>query len=365
MSFLSDLRRSARHHKVPFVSALLRSFWLYLGGKFSRKEILRYGLFVPAIAARYPVLISKERSLTCLHAMNPLEEQHLTEDKDEFYRYCQVRELPVPETYGWAIDGRRYDAAGNRIEDAGEWQTYLASVLPEDFIVKDRAGAYGSGFRTFRRSGTVFLAAGSARSLGIEDLTSAIESTNGAGNYILQERLFDVDALTCLAGRRGLQTLRITTILEKDGQVSVLFYFFKILAGLHDADNFAMGTSGNLVAYGDRQDGVLRGAVGIHECGSGTTVFTAHPQTGVAFDGFRVPQWAEAVELVKQAQRCFPMLPTLGWDVALTADGPRIIEANSRWDPPLFAPFLMTAEDWQRIFGSPGATRAATRYVAE
>jgi hypothetical protein len=352
VSFVRDLRQAARHYKVPFVSALLRSIGLYLRGQFSRKEIIRYGLFVPAIAARYPVLISKERSLACLQAMNPLEEQHRTEDKDEFYRYCQSRELPVPETYGWTIDGRKYDAVGKRIQDAGEWQAYLAAVLPDDFIVKDRAGAYGSGFRTFRRSGTGFLAAGSARILAIGDLASTIEPNVAAGDFILQERLFDVDALTRLAGRRGLQTLRITTMLEKNGRVSVLFYFFKVLAGVQDADNFSMGTSGNLVAYGDREDGILRGAIGIHACGSGTTVFTAHPQTGVAFDGFPIPLWHEAVELVKQAQRCFPMLPTLGWDVALTADGPRIIEANSRWDPPLFAPFLLTAEDWQRIFGS-------------
>jgi hypothetical protein len=54
---------------------------------------------------------------------------------------------------------------------------------------------------------------------------------------------------------------------------------------------------------------------------------------------------------VTGAQRCFAELPTLGWDIALTGDGPVIIEANSRWDPPLYAPFLMSDEAWQRIFG--------------
>ena len=57
------------------------------------------------------------------------------------------------------------------------------------------------------------------------------------------------------------------------------------------------------------------------------------------------------MELVKSAQRRFPMLPTLGWDVALTDAGPRIIEANARWDPPLFLPFVMSAENWHMIFG--------------
>ncbi len=45
------------------------------------------------------------------------------------------------------------------------------------------------------------------------------------------------------------------------------------------------------------------------------------------------------------------MLPILGWDVALTDEGPRIIEANARWNPPLYAPFLMSGADWRTIFG--------------
>jgi hypothetical protein len=112
-----------------------------------------------------------------------------------------------------------------------------------------------------------------------------------------------------------------------------------------------MGTTGNLIAYGDQDAGILRGAVNIHECGSGMKVVEAHPETGVAFDGFRLPFWSDAVELVTGAQRYFAELPTLGWDIALTGDGPAIIEANSRWDPPLYAPFLMSDEAWQRIFG--------------
>ncbi len=69
------------------------------------------------------------------------------------------------------------------------------------------------------------------------------------------------------------------------------------------------------------------------------------------FDGFALPHWSEAIDLAKAGQRCFPMLPTLGWDVALTDAGPRIVEANARWDPPLYAPFLMSAEHWTAMFG--------------
>lgn len=146
--------------------------------------------------------------------------------------------------------------------------------------------------------------------------------------------------------------MRVTTLLEKDGQVSILFYMVKILAGAQDSDNFSMGTSGNLIAYGDRDAGCLRAAINVHHCGAGMIEVVAHPGTGIAFDGFPLPFWQEAMDLVKTCQQCFSMLPTLGWDIALTAEGPKIIEANCRWDPPLYAPFLMSDADWQRTFGA-------------
>ena len=48
--------------------------------------------------------------------------------------------------------------------------------------------------------------------------------------------------------------------------------------------------------------------------------------------GWRAPFWAEALNLVRQAHReAFPLFATLGWDVAITQDGPLLIEANSGW----------------------------------
>jgi hypothetical protein len=324
---------------------------LYLFGQFSRKEIIGYALFVPSISARMPVLISKERSLAKLSRFNPPAYQHLTESKDEFYKICRKNNLPIPETYGWTQDGRRYDANGDLIEDARAWEEYLSDHLPEDFIVKDRDGAYGSGFGAFHRAEESFQPMEGGGTHDIRALTQVFSSAGGASGIIIQKRLFDAPPLTVLSGRRGLQTMRINTLLHDDGRVSILFYMIKILASNTISDNFSMGTTGNLIAYGDQDAGILRGAVNIHECGSGMKVVDAHPETGVAFDGFRLPFWSDAVELVTGAQRCFAELPTLGWDIALTGDGPVIIEANSRWDPPLYAPFLMSDEAWQRIFG--------------
>ena len=95
---------------------------LYSTGKFSRKEIIGFGLFVPSIVAKMPVLISKERSLALLGHLNPPDLQHLTESKDEFYAICREQGLPIPETYGWTCEGRPFDADGNPVDGIGAWR---------------------------------------------------------------------------------------------------------------------------------------------------------------------------------------------------------------------------------------------------
>jgi len=356
LGFVNGIRRACPAYGVGLPGALLRALGMYAFSAFSRKEIVGYGLFVPSIANALPVLISKERSLAKLGALNPPALQHLTENKDEFHLVCARHSLPVPATYGWTIDGAPHDSDGTRFESATAWASHLATRLPPEFIVKDRAGAYGSGFRAFERTGDAFVALDDGARFDANALAQLLSGPSGS-DLIVQERLFDHPNLATLSGRRGLQTARINTLLSDVGRVDLLFFMFKVLAGHTFSDNFSMGTTGNLIAFGDLEQGMLRGAVTLHACGSGMARIAYHPGTGLAFDGVQLPWWPEALELVRRAQRCFPQLPTLGWDVALTEKGPVIIEANARWDPPTYAPFIMAPEHWQSIFGSRHASK--------
>lgn len=54
-----------------------------------------------------------------------------------------------------------------------------------------------------------------------------------------------------------------------------------------------------------------------------------HPATGVSFRGFEVPYLDEAAELVKKAAMVLPQVGYIGWDVAITENGPAIIEGNN------------------------------------
>lgn len=76
---------------------------------------------------------------------------------------------------------------------------------------------------------------------------------------------------------------------------------------------------------------------------------TAHPDSGFVFDGFELPYYREAVEMTCKAHQYFYGLCSIGWDVAISEDGPTILECNVLWG----AEFLQSKdirlkENWNR-----------------
>lgn len=67
-----------------------------------------------------------------------------------------------------------------------------------------------------------------------------------------------------------------------------------------------------------------------------TRQFEHHPDTGVAFGSIVVPFWAEVKELVRRGARAMAPLRSLGWDIAVTPNGPMVIETNAAWAPEVF-----------------------------
>ena len=57
-----------------------------------------------------------------------------------------------------------------------------------------------------------------------------------------------------------------------------------------------------------------------------------HPDTNIQFSDFLVPQFEEAKQLCIKAHKVFNSIHSIGWDVAVTENGPCLIEGNDNWE---------------------------------
>ena len=56
--------------------------------------------------------------------------------------------------------------------------------------------------------------------------------------------------------------------------------------------------------------------------------FIKHPDTATIIPGFEIPEWDKVLLLVKEASKLIPEVSLVGWDIAISAYGPTIVEVN-------------------------------------
>ena len=59
--------------------------------------------------------------------------------------------------------------------------------------------------------------------------------------------------------------------------------------------------------------------------------YTRHPASGAYLPGFQVPFWPALTACVYRAMDRVPGMGYVGWDIAVTPDGPELIEGNWHW----------------------------------
>ena len=91
-------------------------------------------------------------------------------------------------------------------------------------------------------------------------------------------------------------------------------------------DNWAKGG----LIVGVDNDGNLQ-EYGYYKPGYGTKT-DKHPDTGVIFKGINIPFFEESLEKTKQFHSKLNHIHSIGWDVAITGDGPVFIEGNDSWE---------------------------------
>ncbi len=176
-----------------------------------------------------------------------------------------------------------------------------------DFFAKTPGSFGGIGVRKVRLDGA--------------DVEALYQELMANKQYLVEQTICQHPEMNRLCSS-SVNTLRITTVVSDRGNVHVLYALLRIGSGDLEVDNISSGGMYTLLSPdGEITHPAFRDkTVSCHEI---------HPATGTRLLGFRVPYFREAVALCCQAATVEPRLRYIGWDVAITENGPVLVEGNN------------------------------------
>ena len=151
------------------------------------------------------------------------------------------------------------------------------------------------------------------------DTAAFLKRVKGKGVCIIEETVVQHEEMARLYPG-SVNTVRIATMLGEKAE-GIVYAFLRIGNG-RVMDNV---DAGGMAARVDLETGVLNSLAADkkgHE-------FSSHPLTGTQITGFQLPYFKEAKEMCLQAMRVVPQVRFVAWDVAITPEGPTLIEGNS------------------------------------
>ena len=140
--------------------------------------------------------------------------------------------------------------------------------------------------------------------------------------YLVQEFVYqhkDIDKFN----PSTLNTIRLVTFLAK-GKYRYLGAMFR--CGTSNKECIDNASNGGIFV-GINDDGTLKDTGYFLKAKSSKI----HPTSKIKFEGYQLPMYKEVIDLALKYHAYFPGLKSLGWDIAITENGPIIIEINVGW----------------------------------
>ena len=329
-ALLSDIPRIDIPKNLNLALSVKRSVLLLLceilalwrgPGKLAPQEYFYYRLWDPLISTENKQRFVGKRAQHLMHlACNSQYWYSTAADKILFHTIMSSTAMPVPELIAISARNRMVIGIPNLI-DVDALVTFLRNPEIYPLFMKEVSGKYSlsviSADSYDQASDEIVLLGGSRRSP--EALAT---SMNGPRGYLVQRRLRQDAALAAQFGPR-LWSVRVFVLQGKAGP-QIHRATLKIATGNNPADNY--WRQGNMLGALDLESGqILRTVSG---SGADLCLNSGHPDTGRPIIGTIIAEWIRLKELVLAAAPLFAGIQSQSWDVALTEDGPVLLEMN-------------------------------------
>jgi hypothetical protein len=336
---LGAARYAARCAPPPgpaWFESFIRSVGICTKHRYEPVEAFRLGFFSPAFdKALLRKCISRKMLTRIQKKYNPPQWAELARNKGLFHRWCGDSGIKTPALYLLSYDANLWSDCSNGgvISCDREKSSFVHEKLPDRFVIKPLRSAYGKGVCIFTKDDGQFKDTdGSA--VTARQLVAHLHGGYPDG-FLIQQRIDNHPDIDSLSGCEALQTVRVITFIDASGRINLLHAHFKPITRPGVViDTHLDGLTGNVEVPVDINSGILSEANQIAGDGSGIATIIEHPITGRPFKGFALPRWQDVRRAAAEAAVKMLPLRLLGWDIAISPDGPVIIEANVWWDPP-------------------------------
>lgn len=236
-------------------------------------------------------------------------------DKVKVSRWCAEHNIPHPHPI-MLVENGEISWLGSRAD------------LDRDLFVKRRhsRGAFNSG--SYWRTGPFEYRDEENRPLTLEQVIAELQRRSQRSQrdrLMVMPLLHNHPALADLADVT-LITFRLITCLDEELRPVLTNAYLRSMTKLEP--NWDVGMIEEYGAPIDLETGVLGRLTGDKPpCLS--KWFDHHPVTGAQVTGRTVPCWPELAALAVRAHRIVPERVMIAWDMAITPDGPAMLEGNS------------------------------------
>lgn len=258
---------------------------------------------------------ARERMMTRYACLSKVDYTVLLGEKYLFFLFMQKHNLPVVPVEAYICNGIVWK--DNRTIDLVD---FLESLKKENdaFFIKEVAGLCGKGCIKIQAKDGEWL-----NGKNTFELASIFKTQH----WVVQKAITNHATIRAL-NPDTLNTMRIATCWINNKVELWDSGMLRIGRAGGEVDNFFQGGIG----IGITESGTLRSDGYTHTKEFVYSRLKKHPDSQISFAGIKLPYYEDTVELVKNAHAFLPDIPSIGWDVAITENGPLLLEGNHDWD---------------------------------
>ncbi len=337
--FARQLREARKVGKKPSFGRLVDIVKSGLRYRLSPLEYYLYGFDADGITRKKRFsYLSNERIVRIFRpALNNRRWISVLENKLLFFHYYSQFKLPVVNVYGFYYPDRGFFLDGTSLRGKDDFVKWIKKSGIKDLVVKPVGSLGGKGIKIFTRVISPELALGNdgkEYTLGEifsfmdNDITARQPREDPFRGYIIEAKISQDPVMNVLSGA-SLNTIRVSTIITKHNEVLIDFAMIRMGKAGSLTDNLHQG---GYVVNIQIEKGELDEKTFGYRGEEGPWIEEKEQKVKQLFTKGRIPYWDAIVSLVKKTAALSPELRSVGWDIALSKDGPVLMEGNDNWD---------------------------------